>query len=120
MPIGFDEWAVIQRLHDGSGRFQLMRNLIYRTEAGNMYVVPRGFKTDLATIPKIFWGILPPHDLYLSAAILHDYFCVNNWIKRKDIDKLFLEAMKWSNIPKWKRYVVYLSVRLYSITHIIK
>ena len=111
----FEKWAAVSRCHDGTGHFQLLQDLIYHTDCKSRYIVPRGFKTDLASIPKFLWNIYPPHGLYLSASILHDYFCENNWMSRKDGDKLFLEAMSHSNVSKFTRMVIYYAVRLFAI-----
>jgi hypothetical protein len=35
--------------------------------------VPRGFVTDLASIPRIFYSMLRPDGKYAHAAIIHDY-----------------------------------------------
>ncbi len=35
--------------------------------------VPKGFVTDLASIPQVFWNVLRPDDKYAYAAIVHDY-----------------------------------------------
>jgi hypothetical protein len=35
--------------------------------------VPKGFVTDLASIPRPFWSLLPPNGPYAQAAIVHDY-----------------------------------------------
>ena len=112
---GFNNWAVISRLHDGSGKFHLIKELVYTAKSGTVYTVPKGFATDLASIPKGLWSIFPPHGLYLSASILHDFFCVSSFISRKNGDHLFLEAMEYSNVSKLKRYVIYLAVRSYSL-----
>ena len=112
---GFYEWAAVSRIHDGTGCFRLTRDLAYRSDAGDVYVVPNGFKTDLASVPKIVWPILPPHGLYLSAAILHDFFCENDWISRTDGDRLFKEAMSHSNVPTWKAWTIWFGVRAYAI-----
>ena len=118
--VGFEKWAAVSRLHDGSGRFQLLQDLIYHSGSGSRYIVPRGFKTDLASIPKLLWNIYPPHGLYLSASILHDYFCVSDWISRADGDKLFLEAMSHSNVGKIARHIIYYAVRAFAIVLRIK
>ncbi|ECG8634089.1 DUF1353 domain-containing protein, partial [Salmonella enterica subsp. salamae] len=39
--------------------------------------VPAGFVTDLATIPRIFWSLMPPDGKYAKAAIIHDYLYDN-------------------------------------------
>src|SRR5256885_9984018 len=35
--------------------------------------VPKGFVTDLASVPRIFWSYLRPDGNYAYAAIIHDY-----------------------------------------------
>ena len=40
--------------------------------------VPKGFVTNGADIPRVFWSIFPPNSPeYLSAVVLHDYMCAN-------------------------------------------
>lgn len=118
---GFDEWARIQKLPlpDGSIKFKLLRDLMYRSTAGSVYVVKEGFVSDLLTIPRCLWWLIPPHK-YPSAAILHDYFCRESWISRADGDQLFYEALLHSNAPNWKAKVMYWCVRLYALTFNIK
>ncbi|EAH9843942.1 DUF1353 domain-containing protein [Campylobacter upsaliensis] len=39
-------------------------------------VVPKGYTTDGASIPRIFWSLYPPYKSeYFSACVLHDYLC---------------------------------------------
>ena len=120
MMAGFEHWAVITRLHDGSGKFVLVDDLNYKTMSGSVYQVKAGFHTDLASVPRFLWPWFPPADLYLSAAVLHDFFCESDWISRKDGDRIFYEAMRLSNVPDWKASVVYWGVRLYAILMRIK
>jgi hypothetical protein len=37
--------------------------------------VPRGYRTDVASIPRLFWRILPPAGRYGKAAVVHDWLC---------------------------------------------
>lgn len=37
------------------------------------FTVPKGFVTDLASVPSVFWSVLRPDGEYAYAAILHDY-----------------------------------------------
>lgn len=38
--------------------------------------VPRGYKTNGANIPRLFWWLIPPFKpKYLPAIIIHDYLC---------------------------------------------
>lgn len=39
-------------------------------------IVPRGYKTNGADIPRIFWILIPPFKpMYLPAVVIHDYLC---------------------------------------------
>lgn len=75
-------------------------------------VVPRGFTTDLATIPRILWSIFPPHDYYAKAAILHDYMYKNALGSKKEADLVFYEALGVLGMPKWQRKLFYWGVKL--------
>lgn len=79
-------------------------------------IVPAGFITDFASVPRILWSIIPPTGRYTKAAVLHDYLYVTKGdhnFSRKYCDKLFLEAMKVLKVKKWKRIIMYLAVRAF-------
>ncbi|EBH8951739.1 DUF1353 domain-containing protein [Salmonella enterica] len=73
--------------------------------------VPAGFITDLATVPRIFWTVLPPDGKYVKAAIIHDYLYDNALRTKFEADRIFLDGMTVPGVPKWKRTVMYLTVR---------
>ncbi|ECP4145705.1 DUF1353 domain-containing protein, partial [Salmonella enterica] len=77
--------------------------------------VPAGFITDLATIPRIFWTILPPDGKYAKAAIIHDYLYDNALRTKKEADLIFLDGMTVLGVPKWKRTVMYWAVGVFGI-----
>lgn len=91
----------------------------------NKYVViPKAYLTDGASIPRIFWSILPPWGVYGQAAIVHDYLCDNQKLTMngdvlrptltlKEIDEIFYDAMKIAGTPVWKRAIIFAAVRLY-------
>ena len=79
--------------------------------------VPSGFITDFASTPKILWPIFPPWDKYGKAAVLHDYLYSTKLFPRKTCDKIFKEAMTVLKVPKWKRELMYLAVRLFGKSH---
>ena len=53
----------------------------YRVRVGHNFdgqhvgivVVPAGFATDFASVPRAFWRLLPPFGEYMLAAVVHDY-----------------------------------------------
>lgn len=74
--------------------------------------VPKGYKTDFASVPRMFWRICPPDGVYTQAAVVHDYACENQRDTRsqKEIDLIFLEAMEVLEVPKWKRVMMHRAV----------
>ncbi|EEP1514396.1 DUF1353 domain-containing protein [Salmonella enterica] len=75
--------------------------------------VPAGFVTDLATIPRIFWAFMPPDGKYAKAAIIHDYLYDNALRTKQEADRIFLDGMKVPGVPRWKRTIMYWTVRLF-------
>lgn len=75
--------------------------------------VPAGFVTDLATIPRIFWTLLPPDGKYAKAAIIHDYLYDNALRTKQEADLIFLDGMVVLGVPKWKRTVMYWAVKIF-------
>ena len=77
-------------------------------------VVPVGFETDFASVPRIFWPYISPIDLHAKAAIVHDYCYYYGLYDRKRCDEIFLEALKVLNIKRLKIWCIYRSVRVFS------
>ncbi len=85
----------------------------YRTEDPSSIIrVPVGFKTDLASVPRLFWVAFPPHGKYAKAAIIHDYLYDHAIGTKKEADRIFLEAMKTLKVPFLQRYLAYFGARL--------
>lgn len=82
-------------------------------DSGMAVVVPVGFKTDFASIPRLFWRILPPIGEYGKAAVVHDFLYASQTGSREWCDGVFLEAMTVLNVPAWKRYAMYHAVRFF-------
>ncbi|EHA0572220.1 DUF1353 domain-containing protein [Salmonella enterica] len=73
--------------------------------------VPAGFVTDLASVPRIFWTLLPPDGKYAKAAIIHDYLYDNALRTKQEADLIFLDGMTVLGVPHWKCTIMYLAVR---------
>jgi len=73
--------------------------------------VPKGFVTDLASIPPIFYSVLPPDDKYAHAAVVHDYLYWSQRRSRKEADRIFLSAMEDLEVNKAVRLLIYRAVR---------
>ena len=55
--------------------WELKKELVvpHPIDESRFIVVPNGFKTDLASIPRVFWALFPPFGKYIRASIVHDY-----------------------------------------------
>jgi len=91
----------------------------YADKFGNILreiIIPEGFLTDFASTPSILYPIFPPIGIYNKAAMVHDYLYSKDrpeFIKRKDADLFFLQAMEVLKVPKWKRGSMFLAVRIF-------
>lgn len=97
-------------------RFQVLAPFVYhigKFPSENVVVVPAGTVTDLASVPRLLWVILPPHGRWAKAAIIHDYLYANGIGTKEFADKVFLEAMAVLGVPKTKRTLMYWAVRLF-------
>jgi len=82
-------------------------------ESGLTITVPSGFKTNFASIPKVFWAILPPHGEWGKASVLHDWLYYSQTYHRFISDAIFLEAMHVLNVTAWKKWVIYYSLVIF-------
>jgi hypothetical protein len=82
------------------------------TDANRAVSVPIGFVTDLASIPSLFWSILPRTAAYSYPAIVHDYLYWAQPCERKEADDIFNLAMSDVQVDTPKRLSIYQAVRL--------
>lgn len=76
-------------------------------------VVPKGFVTDFASIPKPLWSLgLSPHGQYSRAAVIHDYLYWAQACTREQSDRLLLIAMKESSVGSFDEFLVYQGVNV--------
>jgi len=63
--------------------------------SGLTITVPQGTDTDLATVPRFLWPLVPPHDPKFAAAfVLHDYLCRWHGFSRVMADAILYEALR--------------------------
>ncbi len=100
----------------GRSLWDLEGNFRYITLAGVTILVPKGFVTDLASVPRFAAGIIPPDGPWVMAAIIHDYLYATQGLAgvftRSQADDIFREAMKDLGVNKVRRNVIYAAVRV--------
>ncbi len=104
--------------NDDGRNFTIDNEFRFITTTGLAVVVPKGFVTDLASIPRGLWWLLPPFGTYVDAAIVHDRLYRTHGsavegtsLNRKQCDDILLEAMRDHKTPRWQQIVIYRNVR---------
>ncbi|ACI56869.1 protein of unknown function DUF1353 [Rhizobium leguminosarum bv. trifolii WSM2304] len=95
-------------------RFKLRENYGYLDSQGIMWQAKAGLLTDGASIPRIFWPIVghPYEGLYLDAAVIHDFYCMekNRYRKWQDVHHVFHEAMLTKGVGPTKAKLMFFAV----------
>jgi hypothetical protein len=100
------------------GQWLLMRPLRYYSEVVDSDInVPAGFKTDLASVPRLPVVYLLTGDTSNEAAVVHDYLYAAHLFDRKTADAVLLEASAVTGVPAWRRYLMWAAVRLFGSSH---
>jgi hypothetical protein len=76
-------------------------------------MVPKGFVTDGASVPRAFWNIIPPFGKYGQAAILHDYLYRWQAFTREQSDDVLLEGMLASGCSQFQYLTIYMAVHTF-------
>ena len=111
----FTDALVVSPLADGK-TWVLIQPFGYEVGAegsGDAVDVSIGFMTDFASIPRIFWVVLPKWGKYGNAAVVHDWLYWSQDRIRADADQIMFEAMGVLAVPDWKRYAIYWAVRAF-------
>lgn len=93
------------------GRWVLRRDFYFESRRIGRIVVPVGFDTDFASVPRVpivFWLT---GDTSKKAAVIHDWLYRSQSVSRFMADLVLFEAS--SNEPFWRRSVMWLGVRAF-------
>jgi hypothetical protein len=82
-------------------RWELAENWCYQLNEEEKIIIPKGFKFDGASIPKIFWAILSPTGLLLIPGLLHDYGYKHNKIWKFDPNNVIVPFKKDAGKDYW-------------------
>ena len=114
--------------------WRLTRPLIWTGTQGDTFVVPTGFVTDFASVPRFLHWVISPYGAYTRAAVLHDWLLVSlaAWWKERDADDpvmaaslppansrdadgIFRRVMQDLGVPWAKRWTMWTAVRWASL-----
>jgi hypothetical protein len=95
-------------------RWTLVDALVYRGRS-QQFVVPAGFRTDFATVPRVVAWLVPRFGTYTLAAILHDWLCTegirSGAVTSREADGIFRRVMRESGVPVLRRWLMWAGVR---------
>ena len=91
------------------GRYKILSDVEYKD-----IIVPAGYRTNGADIPRFLWWYIPPNwsDI-LPAVVVHDYLC-SLGVNYPKADRYFAEILKRLGISKIKRLYLVTGVKLYT------
>src|SRR3954470_12268074 len=101
--------------------------LVWTGTKGDTFVVPTGFVTDFATVPRFLHWLVSPYGAYTRAAVLHDWLLVElaAWTKTQamhspgsghgpqppanshDTDGIFRRVMQDLGVPFIQRWIMW-------------
>lgn len=95
--------------------WKLINDFSYIDRDNGEILVPAGFVTDFASIPKVFWSTFGAPSNYAPSATIHDYICRNKIFNRNKCDQIFYRAMIDSDVNYITAIAFYIAVSLYSM-----
>ena len=110
---------------DGGPRRRLLDDVKIRwsNNTNDFIIVPAGFYTDFASIPKAMWWLYSPWGVYGPAAVLHDYlyyttglrYMYSDWrnigpYDKRECDIIFEQCMSYDGVHTLNRKAFFYAV----------
>lgn len=94
-------------------RWRLARELVYRSSFCGDIVVPRGFVTDFASVPRMPIVFSLFGNRGHAAAVVHDWLYQTHpvGVRKVDADYVFREALVEEGVKPWRAEAMYLAVK---------
>jgi hypothetical protein len=106
---------------EDGGAWTLTKPLIYDSEILDRRItVPPGFETDFASVPRLpLVYLLYGGDVADEAAVIHDFLYSHGagLVPRDICDGVFREAMQAQGVAGWRRWPMWVGVRLFGGSH---
>lgn len=97
---------------NGNRRCPLVEPFEFSVDSAR-FVVPAGFWTDFASVPRLLWPIISPYDLGIGP-VPHDFGYFTGHANRAYWDMVLLACMEKDKIAGWKRSAAYRAVDLFA------
>lgn len=98
---------------DQRGSWRLLSPFVYFSQIlGRHVIVPSGFLTDFASVPRVPVAFLLTGDSGHEAAVIHDWLYTSHEVNRSTADAVFREALEAGGEPSWRAWLMWAGVRL--------
>lgn len=97
---------------NGDDLWELLDPFVVRVD-GNPWVIPAGFETDFASVPRLPVVYTIAGNVAHKSALVHDYLYRLKGVSRKYADDVFFEAMKTEGVSSLRRNLMYSAVRVF-------
>jgi hypothetical protein len=110
--VPFDSSLVVRRASDQL--WEVVEPLAYRGR-WDTFVIPAGFLTDFASVPRLVVWLIPRFGRYTMAAVLHDWLVTTGLatgvVSSRDADGLFRRVLRELDVPPVRRWLMWTGVR---------
>ena len=107
-----------------NGNYLVIKPYCVQLNNGDLIHIDKGYQTNGADIPRLFWRLYPPYSPeYMPAVVIHDFLCdkaIDEYSNKADLqdkflyaDNAFRDILERLNISKSKVKVFYNAVRLW-------
>lgn len=93
-------------------KFKLCSDLIIKVY-NQYHAIPRGFKTDLASIPRLMRPIYSPAEYdSIAPSVVHDWhYCCVKEVSRANADGIFYQGLRLQGMGMYKAFAYWVGVR---------
>jgi hypothetical protein len=103
---------------DGRQLYRVIEPFIYESDiAGKTIIVPAGFVTDLASIPRLPIVYRELEQLADMPGVPHDFCYSTGFLDRDTADLMLKEACLLIGLSAWKAWAIYAGVRVGGSSH---
>lgn len=99
------------RMFADGATFAILDDIVFHLGTNQRLIIPRGFVTDLTSVPSLFRSAVPKTGKHAEAAILHDYLYWDQGCSRTQADQIFMATMKASDISWLRRHAINFGVK---------